>query len=89
LISRQTIQLALICLSLLSITGCAHEPRASAINFPPDLTKPHAAIPTTCIKEVRWYQGWCEAGKAPDEYLCHEVILRVPTACVVIDAGHQ
>jgi hypothetical protein len=89
LILRKSIQLALICLSLLLVTGCRHEQKSNGIIFPPDISKPHAAIPTTCIQEVRWFEGWCEPGKEADEYLCHEVVLRVPSACVVIDAGHK
>jgi hypothetical protein len=89
LILRKTFNSRCIAACFLALTGCRHEQKSNGIIFPPDISKPHLSIPTTCIQEVRWFDGWCEPGKEPDEYLCHEVVLRVPTACLVIDAGHK
>ncbi|MDP9267276.1 MAG: hypothetical protein M3P27_02990 [Acidobacteriota bacterium] len=86
--------LALISLLLL-IVGCARVKHVVVrpVKNPPQLrTRPnisaaHYVVPTYCIKKVEYYQGWCEDGQTPGELLCHDMIIRVPTACIMVKAN--
>lgn len=86
-----------IVLIAVALTGCAHVKRTvtrpdanpPTLRQRPNFTGPHYEVQVFCVKKVEWYQGWCESTEIVGQFICHDVVITVPPACVTVNAGAQ